>query len=89
MLKYKLTQDALNLYTLSLSTSINTQVRAFYKKIQNNTTELMEQCNELRIKHGLHQRLIYLPRTEVINKIQGQEFLGVMFGHNRPSIKCS
>lgn len=84
LLKYSLGRDALNLYNLSLSTSFNPNIRAFYKKLIKDTAELVEQCLELLIKNGMHQPTIHVPRTKVVEKIHEQEFLGKMFGKNRP-----
>lgn len=83
LLKYKLAQDALSLYGLCLSSSTNPKVSAFYKKILNQTAELMEQCIGLLIKNGMHQPLINVPRNEIVEKIKDQEFLGKLFGKTR------
>lgn len=83
LLKYKLAQDALNVYGLSLSTSIHQEIRDFYKRCMNNTAELVDRCVTLLIKNGMHQPNIYLPRNQELEKIEGQSFLGKWFGKNR------
>ncbi|MFC4025537.1 DUF3231 family protein [Oceanobacillus longus] len=84
LLKYILGIDALNLYSLSFSTSRNPKIRAFYKKMLTDTTVLIERCMEFIIKNGMDQPIIHIPRTEVVEKIHEQDFLGKMFGKNRP-----
>ncbi|WP_407272513.1 DUF3231 family protein [Radiobacillus sp. PE A8.2] len=84
ILKYSLGQAALNLYSLSLSTSINAKIRTFYKKLLSDTAELVDQCIELFIGNGMHQPIIHIPRTKVIEKIHNQDFFGKIFGKNRP-----
>lgn len=83
LIKYKLGQDALNFYALCLSTAINPKVRAWYINLINKTVELIDQCIALMIKHGLHQPLIYLPRTDEIKKINEKDFLGTVIDKKR------
>lgn len=83
LLKYKMGQDAMNLYNLCYSTAINPEVKAFYKKLLNGTIELMDMLNELYIKLGLHKPLILIPKNETVEKVNEQSFLG-FFHKNRP-----
>lgn len=84
LLKYRLGQDALNLYNLNFTTAINSEVKQFYKKILSETVELMDMCTDLLIKMGLHKPLIHIPRNEIADKVDEQSFLGNLFGENRP-----
>jgi hypothetical protein len=84
LLKYRLGQDALNLYNLNFTTAINSEVKQFYKKILSETVELMDMCADLLIKMGLHKPLIHIPRNEIADKVDEQSFLGNLFGENRP-----
>jgi hypothetical protein len=65
LLKYMLAQDALPVYGLSLSTSINPEVRDFYKKILNKTAQLVDMCMTLMVQHGLIQPMIYITKQEL------------------------
>ncbi|MDV2581974.1 DUF3231 family protein [Alkalibacillus haloalkaliphilus] len=84
LLKYKLGQDALNLYVTSLSTSTNPEVRAFYKKLSQDTAELMEKCLELMVKRGLHQPVIHIPKSDEVERAQTKKILGRFIGEKRP-----
>ena len=85
LLKYMLAQDALPVYGLSLSTSINPEVRDFYKKILNKTAQLVDMCMTLMVKHELNQPMVYIPKQE-LHKIEQQSYLGKLFGRNRPLV---
>jgi hypothetical protein len=84
LLKYKLAQDALNVYVVALSSSIHPEVRKFYKTILNQTAELVDLCIKLMIKSGMHQPLIHVPKNQEVEKVQDQTFLGMFFGKDRP-----
>ncbi|MFC7061077.1 DUF3231 family protein [Halobacillus seohaensis] len=84
LLKYKLGQDALNVYALSLSSSINPEVCTFYKKLMNETADLVEKCIGLIINSGMHQPLIHIPRDTGLDKVEDQDFLWNSIGGNRP-----
>jgi len=83
LLKYKMGLDAMNLYNLCYTTAINPEVKAFYKKLLNETIELMDMLNELYIKMGMHKPLILIPKSETVEKVNKQFFLG-FFHENRP-----
>ena len=83
LIKYKLGQDALNLYNICFTTAVHPEVIAFYKKMLYMTVELMEQCTGLLIDRGMHQPVIHIPRNEKSEKIHHQAFLGKLFGKNR------
>jgi hypothetical protein len=85
LIKYSLAQDSLSVYGLSLSTSINSEVRDFYKKILNKTAQLVDMCTTLLIKHGLNQPMIDIPKQE-LHKIEQQSYLGKLIGKNRPLV---
>lgn len=83
LLKYRLAQDALPVYSLALSGSLHPEIRAFYKNCLCRTAELVDECATILIKKGMYHPVIHIPRTNESEKIHSQAFFGKFFGKNR------
>lgn len=86
LIKIALCKNALNVYSLSLSTSTRPDIRQFYEVCLNKTSQLFNRLTDLLIKKGLHHPEFYIPTPTQIEKVSKQSFLAGWFTERRPLI---
>lgn len=84
LLKYGLAQASLTVYSLSLNTSTRADIRAFYTKCLQNSSELTNRCSDLMLDKGLHQPQIHLPVPVRIEKVDSESYIAGWFTDRRP-----
>jgi len=72
LIKIALCKNALNVYSLSLSTSTRPDIRQFYEVCLNKTSQLFNRLTDLLIKKGLHHPEFYIPTPTQIEKVSKQ-----------------
>jgi hypothetical protein len=83
-LKYSLVQTAMTVYALSLNTSTRADIRSFFKKGLENSSELLNLCVDLLLKRGLLHPKIQIPTPKKIEKVETHYFLSGILSDTRP-----
>lgn len=82
--KLVLAQDACTFYSMSLATSLSSEIRQFYEHCWNNAKDLYNQCTDIMMKKGLHHPKLHVPKPERVDKVDKQSFLAGWFTDRRP-----
>ncbi|MEM5795461.1 MAG: DUF3231 family protein, partial [Bacillota bacterium] len=71
-------------YGLALTGSARADVRSFLHECVRTSAELDERATRVQLSKGLYIRAPYIPVPERTAKVDSNEFLGSLFGHQRP-----
>lgn len=71
-------------YGLALTSSARADVRTFLHECVRTSADLDEKTTRVQLSKGLYVRAPYIPIPEGTDKVKDNEFLGSLFGNQRP-----
>ncbi|MGO4889933.1 DUF3231 family protein [Anaerobacillus sp. MEB173] len=79
-----MTKGALATYAAILPNIVKKEIREFYSRCLESTSELFNKSTELSLSKGIEIRPPYIPYEREVDYIQKQSFLSGWFGEQRP-----